>query len=100
MPTPKTKTCLLLAPKEPIASHLALFERMSQAQQLELDRPAAGGDCTQAILDASIVLARRSGNDPGGALPVGWRTPSVRRVFWSPTRSSGCPTTSPAAAPG
>jgi uncharacterized RDD family membrane protein YckC len=81
MPTPRTKTCLLLAPKEPIASHLALFERMAQALQFELVRPAAGGDCTQAILDASIVLADVSGNDPEVLYWVGVAHTFGRRVF-------------------
>lgn len=81
MPTSKTRTCLLLAPKVSIAAHLTLFERMAQALQFELVRPAAGGDRAQAILDASIVLADVSGNDPEVLYWVGVAHTFGRRVF-------------------
>jgi uncharacterized RDD family membrane protein YckC len=80
MPTPK-KTCLLLAPKAPIASHLALFERMAHALQFELLRPTADGDRARAILDASIVLADVSGNDPEVLYWLGVAHTFGKRVF-------------------
>lgn len=81
MPAPKTRTCLLLVPNQPIAPHLALFERMAQALRFELVRPAAGGDRAQTILDASIVLADLSGNDPEVLYWVGVAHTFGKRVF-------------------
>jgi uncharacterized RDD family membrane protein YckC len=54
---------------------------MAQALQFELVRPVAGGDRAQAILDASIVLADLSGNDPDVLYWVGVAHTLGRRAF-------------------
>jgi len=81
MPTTKMKTCLLLAPRAPIVSHLTLFERMAEALRFDLVRAASGGDRAQAILDASVVLADVSGNDPEVLYWLGVAHTFGKRVF-------------------
>lgn len=75
------KTCLVLAPKNPAASHVALFERMAPALRFELVYPPAGGDRAGNILQAGFVLADVSGNDPDVLYWLGVAHTFGKRVF-------------------
>ena len=81
MHDPKRKTALVLVPKRPSELHVALFERMAQALQFELVYPAAGSDRANSILEASLVLADVSGNDPEVLYWLGVAHTFGKRVF-------------------
>jgi len=87
----RKKTCLVLAPRSQIASHAALFERMAQAQGLERTQMAAGNDRAKSILQADLVLADVSGNEPEILYYVGVAHTFGKRVFLVSDTLDGLP---------